>query len=92
MNAIRSKSLRYGRTPCASAADLPPQQRQVLALVADGLDNSAIAERLYISRHTVKNHLAIIYDRLGIEEQPGMNARVLAVRRYLEAYPPGGAG
>jgi DNA-binding NarL/FixJ family response regulator len=43
---------------------LTPRERQVLALLAEGLANKAIAPRLGITEHTVKAHVAAIYDKL----------------------------
>jgi len=45
---------------------LSPREREVLALVAEGLTNSQIAERLFISRETVKFHLRNIFQKLGV--------------------------
>ncbi len=51
----------------ASKKDLlSPREREVLALVAEGLTNSQIAERLVISTETVKFHLRNIYQKLGV--------------------------
>ncbi|MGH7629232.1 MAG: response regulator transcription factor [Gemmatimonadales bacterium] len=45
--------------------DLTPREREVLQLLADGLPNKAIAERLAISEHTVKFHVTAIMGKLG---------------------------
>ena len=45
-------------------APLTPREREVLALLAEGLANKAIAPRLGITEHTVKAHVAAIYDKL----------------------------
>jgi DNA-binding NarL/FixJ family response regulator len=42
-----------------------PRQRQVIALVAQGLKNSEVAEAIGTTEYVVKNHLRIIYDKLG---------------------------
>ncbi len=47
-------------------AELTPRQQEVLALVAEGLTNQEIAERLYISVGTVKNHVHSILDTLNV--------------------------
>ena len=57
--------------------ELSPRQREVLELVALGLDNDEIAARLYISRNTVKFHVRTIYGRLGVHNRVSA-ARVLA--------------
>ncbi len=45
---------------------LSPRERQVLALIADGLSNTDIAERLQISDKTVRNHASNVFDKLGV--------------------------
>lgn len=45
---------------------LSARERQVLALMADGLGNTAIGERLQISEKTVRNHASNIFDKLGV--------------------------
>ncbi len=48
---------------------ISPREEEVLQLVVDGLGTSEIAERLYISQKTVKNHLASIYDKLNASDR-----------------------
>ena len=52
-----------------SVSPLSEREREVLQLVADGLGTNEIAERLYISHRTVKNHLASIYDKLNARDR-----------------------
>jgi DNA-binding NarL/FixJ family response regulator len=47
-------------------ASLSARERQVLALIADGLSNTDIAERLNISEKTVRNHASNLFDKLGV--------------------------
>ena len=56
---------------------LSPRQREVLQLLSLGMDNEQIAERLYITRNTVKFHVRTIYERLGVHNRVAA-ARVLA--------------
>jgi two-component system, NarL family, response regulator YdfI len=56
---------------------LTPREGDVLALVADGLGNREVAQRLGISEHTVKFHLASIFGKLGA------SSRTEAVQRGL---------
>ena len=47
-------------------ASLSSRERQVLTLIADGLSNTDIAERLAISEKTVRNHTSNVFDKLGV--------------------------
>lgn len=52
--------------PDAPFAGLSARERQVLALIAEGLRNADIAERLRISEKTVRNHASNLFDKLGV--------------------------
>lgn len=62
---------------------LTPRQQEVLALMAEGRSNSAIARALFISEKAVVQHAAHIYDELGLPTSDDDHRRVLAVIRYL---------
>jgi DNA-binding NarL/FixJ family response regulator len=62
---------------------LTPRQLEVLALMAEGRSNGAIAERLTLTTKTVVRHVSHIYDTLGLEPAEEDHRRVLAVVRYL---------
>ena len=47
-------------------ASLSPREREVLLLIAEGLSNSQIADRLSISEKTVRNHVSNLFDKLGV--------------------------
>ncbi len=47
-------------------ASLSPREREVLALIAEGLDNPTVARRLFLSESTVKNHVTNIYDKIEV--------------------------
>jgi len=67
-----------------SNAVVPPltqREREVLALLVDGRANKVIAARLGISEHTVKTHIASLYDKLGARNRA--EAVVAAARRGL---------
>ena len=54
---------------------LTAREREVLRLVADGLTNAAIAERLWISPGTVRRHLENVYSKLGVHTRTAAAAR-----------------
>jgi DNA-binding NarL/FixJ family response regulator len=64
---------------------LTPRQREVLALMAEGRSNGAIAESLKLTTKAVVRHVSHIYDTLGLESTEEDHRRVLAVVRYLSA-------
>ena len=61
--------------------ELTEREREVLGLVADGLSNAAIAERLVVSVHTVRNHVANLSAKLGAHSK--LEALSIAVREGL---------
>jgi DNA-binding NarL/FixJ family response regulator len=65
----------------APAEPLTPREREVLALLVDGLPNKAIAARLGIGDQTVKTHVAAICGKLGALNRTGAVRR--AIRRGL---------
>ena len=52
-----------------SLDDLTPQQLQIVQMVAQGLSNRVIAERLYLSRRTVESHLYRVFPKLGVSSR-----------------------
>jgi DNA-binding NarL/FixJ family response regulator len=64
-------------------AALTPREREVLALMAEGRSNAAIAQRLFITEKAVSKHATGIFTRLGLEPSDDDNRRVLAVLAYL---------
>lgn len=63
---------------------LTDREREALALIAEGRSNRAIAERLGITTKTLEGMSGTIFAKLGIEDDPDMNRRVLAVLLYLD--------
>jgi DNA-binding NarL/FixJ family response regulator len=63
---------------------LSPRERDVLALMAEGLGNLAIAERLFVSEGAVHKHIRSIFARLDLAPDDRADRRVAAVLRYLE--------
>lgn len=74
-----------GPPPDEALADvLTGREREVLALAADGLTDTAIAQRLYVTRRTVETHLGHIFTKLDVPAGNTNNRRVHAVRRFLQ--------
>lgn len=76
-----AKMVRRSEHPDQGIGALSRREREVLSLVAEGLNNRAIASRLYISENTVKNHVRNIHEKLGVHNR--MEAVVRAVREGL---------
>jgi DNA-binding NarL/FixJ family response regulator len=62
---------------------LSERERTVLGLMAEGRSNAAIAERLVVTIKTVESHIANIFTKLGLHDQPEDHRRVLAVLAAL---------
>jgi DNA-binding NarL/FixJ family response regulator len=48
---------------------LTPREREVFTLIATGYDNAQIAEELRMAEHTVRNHVSMIYSKLGVQDR-----------------------
>jgi DNA-binding NarL/FixJ family response regulator len=68
-----------------SLATLTPREREVLALMAEGRSNAAIASALVVSGRAVEKHVANIFTKLDLPPSDADHRRVLAVLRYLES-------
>jgi DNA-binding NarL/FixJ family response regulator len=62
---------------------LTPRERQVLALIAQGLSNAGIANELVVTVAAIERHVTGIFDKLGLHASPEAHRRVLAVLTYL---------
>ncbi len=80
----RAQSSRHDAELAARLASLSPQQFRVLTLVAEGLLNKQIADRLDVQERTVKAHLSAIFDRLGVRNR----TQASVILRELELSDP----
>jgi DNA-binding NarL/FixJ family response regulator len=64
---------------------LTEREREVLELMAEGRSNKAIAERLFVTEHTVEKHVKSIFGTLRLPPSPDDHRRVLAVITYLNS-------
>jgi DNA-binding NarL/FixJ family response regulator len=73
-----------GRRRQASPLDqLTAREREVLALLAEGLSNHAVAQRLVVTERTVEAHVKQIFQKLDLAASPDAHRRVLAVLAFL---------
>ncbi|MFI6900909.1 response regulator [Nonomuraea sp. NPDC050394] len=73
-----------GRQRRGTAMDmLSPREREVLALMAEGRSNTAIAARLSVKEGAVEKHISGIFAKLSLGQAPDDHRRVLAVLAYL---------
>jgi DNA-binding NarL/FixJ family response regulator len=80
------RRVRASEPPAAADDDAPglsERELEVLRLIVAGYENAAIAAELFISPNTVKNHVANIFEKLGVDSR--LQASVQALRRGLVA-------
>lgn len=78
-----------GDTPAPTASPptpLTPRETEVLCLLAQGLDNTAIAEVLVLTTRTVQNHVSNIYGKLGVKSRT--EAALYAIRHRMAQVSP----
>ena len=73
------------RRPDSPLERLTDREREILALMAEGRSNSGIAARLRISERTAEASSAQVFRKLGLEQSPDLNRRVLAVLTLLRS-------
>jgi DNA-binding NarL/FixJ family response regulator len=65
-------------------AGLTPREREVLGLMAEGLSNIAVAERLVVTERAVEKHVTSIFGKLRLPPTADAHRRVLAVLAFLQ--------
>lgn len=71
LTALMNSNLKNNvhNTSCEFSCDMTEREKEICQLMAEGLANKQIAERLYISEGTVKNYISNIYDKTGIHDR-----------------------
>jgi DNA-binding NarL/FixJ family response regulator len=80
LERLDATAARATPSPARSASPLSPREEEVAALVADGLTNRQIAERLYVSERTAQNHVQHILTKLGLANRTQVATWVRAQR------------
>jgi len=78
--AVRQETKQSSETEQASLTESPltPREMEILQLLSQGLDNTAIAEKLMVTKRTVQNHISNVYGKLGVASRT--EAMLLAIR------------
>jgi DNA-binding NarL/FixJ family response regulator len=76
-----------GAAASSPVDELTPREREVLAEMAEGKSNAAIAESLVLTKRAVEKHVGQIFQKLGLEDDEIVSRRVTAVLLYLSAPP-----
>ena len=72
-----------GRNRHSALSELTVRERQVLAAVAEGKNNAAIAQTLHLTEGAVEKHISSIFSKLGLSEEKEVHRRVKATLIYL---------
>jgi two-component system response regulator DevR len=82
MGNLRRPETQEERQGPVPFADLSPRERDILALIGEGMTNQEIGKRLYLSEKTVKNHISRLLAKLGVERR--VQAAVLATQAHVQ--------
>jgi DNA-binding NarL/FixJ family response regulator len=74
----RTMAGRGGTAASAVFAELTPRENEIVALIAEGLSNAQIAEKLFLADGTVRNHVSAILEKTGLEHRTQ-----IAVQYYM---------
>jgi len=85
LDDVRTERQQGTNTEAAKIASLTPREREVVALVSEGLKNKLIGERLYISETTVTHHLSSVFSKLEVSDR--LELIIYAFRHGLAKMP-----
>ena len=86
VEALVSAKDRMAHSPLAQLTD---REREVLAHMAQGKNNAAIAKSLFLTERAVEKHINSLFHKLGLSEETDVHRRVMAVLAFLrESDPP----
>jgi DNA-binding NarL/FixJ family response regulator len=71
------------RVAHSKLAELTPREREILAEIASGKSNGAIAESLFLTKRSVEKHVNSILSKLGLPESEDISRRVMATLIFL---------
>jgi DNA-binding NarL/FixJ family response regulator len=85
LSDVRSERHDEADPEAGKIASLTPREREVIALVSEGLKNKLIGERLFISETTVTHHLSSIFSKLEVSDR--LELIIYAFRHGLAKIP-----
>jgi DNA-binding NarL/FixJ family response regulator len=80
VEGLVSRKQRASHSPLGS---LTEREREVLAQMAEGKNNAAIARSLFLTERAVEKHINSLFHKLGLSEEPDVHRRVMAVLAFL---------
>jgi DNA-binding NarL/FixJ family response regulator len=80
VEALVAAKDRMAHSPLAQLTD---REREVLSMMAQGMNNAAIAKALFLTDRAVEKHINSMFHKLGLTEEPDVHRRVMAVLAFL---------
>jgi DNA-binding NarL/FixJ family response regulator len=82
VEGLVARQEREARSPMAQ---LTGREREVLALMAEGKNNAAIASSLFLTERAIEKHINSLFHKLSLSEEPHVHRRVMAVLTFLRS-------
>src|SRR5436190_2251710 len=80
VEGLVARTERMARSPLREVTD---REQEVLALMAQGKNNAAIARSMFLTERAVEKHINSLFHKLGLTEEPDVHRRVMAVLAFL---------